>query len=167
MSDKILDVFYKKKGQKKVKYVGAGWEGKYAEQQREEGKEPWIDLNLSIMDGETRVYATEIKFGNKVLKLGKESGIFLKLGLCKGFTVAELDSDDFEEAEEEEEPEEADEEADEEEEDDEEEAPKKPARKAKAKRTTTPRPAKRTRKAKAEKPPVDDDEDDDTDLDDL
>jgi len=154
MSDKIADIFYKKKGQKKPTYIGALWEGKYAEEQRAEGKEPWLDLNLSIMDGERRVYATEIRFGSKVLKLGKEAGIFPKVGLCEGFAIGTLDEDDFEDTEDE------DEETEIEEEDaEEEELPAPPRKKAPAKKV----PARKAKKA----PVVEDDEDDDTDVDDL
>ena len=107
MSDKVFDIFYKKKGQKKASYVGAGWENKFAEEQRTEGKEPWIDLNLAIYDKEskTRTFATEIRFGNKVLKLGKTAGVYLKCGMVEGLTVGELDTGDgLEDAEEGEEP---------------------------------------------------------------
>lgn len=90
MATKVADIFYKKKGQKKATYVGAFWENKFADEQRAQGREPWLDLDLSIMDGDTRIRATEIRFGSKVLKLGKEAGVYPKVGLCEGLTIGEV-----------------------------------------------------------------------------
>ena len=95
---KVFDIFYKK-GKGKTKYAGSLWEGKFADDQRKEGKEPWLDVNLStVIDGK-RVYATAIEYGDKRLVLGKETGVYLKAGIVKGLTIAELDSDDFVDAE--------------------------------------------------------------------
>jgi len=100
---KVFDVFYKKGKGGKTKYAGSLWEGKYADEQRAEGKEPWLDVNLSVTDKDgKRHYARSIDFGPAgKLTLGKESGVFLKAGICKGLTIAELDGDEFADADEE------------------------------------------------------------------
>ena len=96
MSDKVFDLFYKKGKAGKTKYVGSMWEGKFADEQRAEGKEPWLDLNLSILKDGKRFYAKSIDFGAAgKLTLGKESGVYVKAGICKGLTIAEVDGDEF------------------------------------------------------------------------
>ena len=92
---KVFDIFYKRGKAAKTEYAGSLWEGKFADDQREKGNEPWLDVNLSrVIDGE-RVYATSIVYGGKYeLKLGKETGVYLKAGLVEGLTITEKDAGD-------------------------------------------------------------------------
>ena len=56
-----------------------------------------LDLNLSITDAKgKRIYATAIEFGSKRLALGKEAGVYPKVGLVKGLDFGEVETDDFE-----------------------------------------------------------------------
>ena len=89
---KIGDVFYRVDGE--TKYTGALWENKFADEQRSKGFEPWVDLQFSVKDGGKWVKATEIRFGDKVLKLGGDDGVYLKIGLSRGLTIASLEEAD-------------------------------------------------------------------------
>lgn len=91
----LLDVFVKDKGEKPT-YIATGFENKFADEQRAEGREPWVDLNFSKKVGDKRVRAVAIKYED-----GSEyslEGRWPKLGFRSDYTLA-LASDFEEEAE--------------------------------------------------------------------
>lgn len=92
---KVFDIFYKRGKNAKTEYAGSLWEGRYADEQKEKGNEPWLDVNLSrVIEGE-RVYATSIIYGGKYeLKLGKEANVFLKAGIVEGLTITQKEVGD-------------------------------------------------------------------------
>lgn len=85
---KLFDLFYKKTGAEKTEYAGSLWEGRFADDQKAKGNEPWLDVNLSKVINGKREYATAIIYGGKhKLTLGKEAGVFLKAGVVEGHGV--------------------------------------------------------------------------------
>jgi len=88
----LLDVFVKDKGERPT-YIATGFENKFADEQRAEGREPWVDLNFSKKVGDKRVKAVAIVYED-----GSEYSLkdrWPKLGFRKDFTLAL--ASDFEE----------------------------------------------------------------------
>lgn len=81
----LLDVFVKDKGERPT-YIATGFENKFADEQRSEGREPWVDLNFSKKVGDRRVKATAIVYedGSELSLEGK----WPKLGFRKDYTLA-------------------------------------------------------------------------------
>ena len=81
----LLDVFIKDKGEKPT-YIATGFENKFCDEQRAEGREPWVDLNFSKKVGDKRVKATAIVYedGSEESLVGR----WPKLGFRKDFTLA-------------------------------------------------------------------------------
>jgi hypothetical protein len=81
----LLDVFVKDKGERPT-YIATGFENKFAEEQRSEGREPWVDLNFSRKVGDKRVKAVAIVYedGSEISLEGK----WPKLGFRKDYTLA-------------------------------------------------------------------------------
>ena len=81
----LLDVFIKDKGERPT-YIATGFENKFADEQRSEGREPWVDLNFSKKVGDKRVKATAIVYedGSEESLMGR----WPKLGFRKDFTLA-------------------------------------------------------------------------------
>lgn len=80
----LLDVFVKDKGERPT-YIATGFENKFADEQRAEGREPWVDLNFSKKVGDKRVKATAIVYED-----GSEyslEGRWPKLGFRKDYTL--------------------------------------------------------------------------------
>ena len=89
----LLDVFVKEDKGEKPTYIATGFENKFADEQRSEGREPWIDLNFSKKVGDKRVRAAAILYedGSQYSLKGR----WPKIGLRKDYTLAL--ASDFEE----------------------------------------------------------------------
>lgn len=83
----LCDIFIKDKGER-PEYIATGFENKFADEQREEGREPWVDINFSKKVGDTRVKAVAIVYED-----GSETsleGRWPKLGFRDDYTLAEV-----------------------------------------------------------------------------